>query len=120
MCVCVCVCVCAWGFGGAHLCDEVLNVTAEVDVGGETFVQMFGRHAASLGYSVRALALSHQVWVANSRNRVYIVGVSQSHGGAEAATWIANNIQNITHHRQSCGPPAVFDVVDASTEDHIW
>ena len=99
--------------------ENVIGITKELDLGGNTFVKGFAAGASKLGYSVRVMLLSHQTWVTNLRSRAYIVGVGPELGSSQGANWIVSAIQAVEKHRVACGDPtSIWSIVDPQTSDY--
>ena len=83
---------------------------------GETALAMFGRKCARYGHAVRAILCDHLVFVDLPMIRVIIIGVHADAGGARAADWALEQLQEVMDFRKMHGPPTkLTDIVDPTS-----
>ena len=101
--------------------EEVVGFgsTGLAKYGGRIALEVCTAEWVKLGYSVRSLVMNHDVWVAMTRERLFIIAVSEKCGGARAADWMINFLVEAIAQRRMSPPLSVWDIVLPEGHDEV-
>ena len=68
-------------------------------LGGKSACELVEEQAERLGYSCKTVEVKLQHWIACSRGRLFLIGVSRRCGGARALNWIVTVISAMQARR---------------------
>ena len=100
--------------------EEVLGfLTPLAALDGLSPCQVLVQKLEVVGYSCEAVKLDHEIWIRNTRGRVWIIGCHRDAGGRAGARAardvVVRGYNKILEMNKLSAPPGVLDVVDVTS-----